>query len=197
MSENYSLVRRPMGCRNMHIAELKSDEGGTVTFGTPVKVDGIENFQYQMVYAVANGYSDDIQDTNMKLTTSCDVSGVLAQYLPAIATLLQGNNTALGGKIVKTTDQQKHYAVLYQVENSDGTDTYRIFYKTKLAVEGETNNTKGENVEFGKMQFNGKAIPLKSGVIYREFNSSENLKADVITNFYTKVLLPDEKIIQD
>lgn len=197
MAENIqSEVKRPMGLRNFHIAILKSDNGTEVTYENPVFVKGIENIQYSMKYAEGKGFSDDVQDTALKLATSCDITATFAQYLPKIASILQGNDITKGGKIVNSVDLQKKCAIMYEVVNSDGTITYKIFYKASLACDGETNNTKGENIDFAKFQLTGTAIPLSEGTLYREFNSSENLKDDLITNFYKKVILPSESILK-
>lgn len=197
MSEQItSNIRRPMGLKNVHIAPLTKDDKDTVTYGSPIFVKGIESFQFSMKYAEGNAFSDDIKDTSIKLPVSCDLTLTFGEYLPEIAAMIQGNDTTLGGKVVKTTDLQKEYALFYEVANSDGSTTYNIFYKVKLACDGETNNTKGENVEFAKFQLTGQALPLRNGVLYRQFNSSEKLKPDTITNFYKNVILPNADIKQ-
>lgn len=189
--------RRPIGIKNIHIALLKEDKGDDSVYETPIALKGIENFQQTAKYAEANGFSDDMQDTVIKILTSYDISATFSQYLPEIANLISGNDLTLGGKVIKTDDVQNEFALLYDVVNSDGTRTYKIFYRTKLSCDGETNNTKSESIDFSKFQFTGKALPLSNGVFYREFNSSEKLEATVISNFYKSVLAPNKKILAE
>lgn len=191
-----SSIRRPYGVKNVHIALLKEENGDATVYDTPVAVKGCENFQHVPQYEESSGYSDNLQDTSLKLIKSFELSATFGEYSTKIASLIAGHDITLGGKIVKSDDMQNEFALMYEVSNSDGTTTYKVFYKTKLSSDGETNNTKGENLEFSKFPLKGKSLPLSNGVIYREFNSSEDLADGVIDEFYKSVLAPNKKILK-
>lgn len=190
--------KRPFGVKNVHFAILKEDTLETTTFDTPVFVKGIENLQYTPHFASGKAYSDDIQDTTISMPTSYELTLTFAEYLPKIANMLQGNQIENGGVLVTTDDMQNSIAILFEVQYSDGSKGYKVFYNCKLSSEGTTHNTKGENIEFGKYQLKGTAIPLSTGHLMREVNSNEEkIKPDVITQFFKKVLSPTEKILTD
>ena len=191
-------VKRAYGFKNLHIAILKKNEEGGIEYDEPVFVKGVENFQYTPQYAEGEAYSDDKQDTVVRMPVAYELSLTLAQYLSKIQKIIEGSSTENGGVTVNTEDSQNAFAVLFEFDYSDGDKGFGIFYNCKLSKESFTHNTKTTNIDFSKHQFKGKAIPVADGTLCRFFSKNEGkLKPDVITNFYKKVLGTKEKILTD
>lgn len=185
-------VKRPEGCRLANVAPM-TITNSELAYGAYKPLLGLEEITATPVYAELQAYSDNQQDTNRKKLIAFDLSIVTRQSDPDLEALLMGQTYAAGRKYASTNDVQAPVAFAYQQTNSDGTYTNFVFYNVTFSRESIANTTTTDSVEFDRVTFVGRAIPLPTGELNLQIESDDAaaVPAD-LTNFFKKVLLPTD-----
>lgn len=184
-------VKRPEGVTNLHIAPHKFGEDGTLTFGTPERLFGVESLSTTNGYAEATAYSDNQMDTNKRKPSYIDITAVLRELATKHEALISGQKFIDGKKVTSSKDSAPSFAVLYEQTNSDSTSTFRILYNVTLQRDGNENTTVADSVTYDTVGITGKAIPLSNGDLDLTMESdSEGVTPQEISNFFKSVMLP-------
>lgn len=188
------IVRRPSGCKNLFLAKLNNDG----TYETPIRVYGLENFQYQPTFAESSAYSDNIQDTNLRKPTAYTLTIQVRQLLSHLKSLIGGKQISEGGGVLtNVNDQAPQFAVLEEQTNSDGSSTLRVFYKASLTIDGHTNQTVGDSITYQSYTLSGSALPdANENIMYEFDNDDEGIDQSLIENFFTTVVQPTDKTVE-
>lgn len=188
------MVKRPEGCRLLHIATQTISEAGVVTYETPIPVLGLENITTTNNYAEGVGFSDNMQDTSKKKPTFIDMAITLREISNSLESKIMGKKYASGRKLTNVSDQAPVVAVLYQQTNSDGSYVNRVIYNCKLSRDETVNTTTKDGIEFNSVTLSGKGIPLPTtGDLDLSIESDDAAaSAEDLANFFKKVILPTD-----
>lgn len=189
-------MARAIGVKNLHYAELLTDEAGKVaTFATPTRIEKLINFGTTNNYSEYSFYSDDIIEEAGEALQSEAISIELG-YLPnKLKAAITGNEYIedKGIYVTRANVQQPAIALLYEIALSDGTSDYRVLYNCKLKLTEQSNATQSDSIESSNVTLEGLAIPLKSIHAFDMQISSGDSSADdtIIKNFFKAVQLPN------
>lgn len=133
--------------KNVHYAAITSENGKSVTYGTPVAIPGAVSLTLDPEGGVEKFYADGIvyyqSTTNNGYSGDCEVARFPDQMLVDI--WQYEKNTE--GVIVENADvEPKEFALLYQIDGDKNNDYYLLYRctGTRPGIGGETN---GENKE--------------------------------------------------
>lgn len=185
------MVKRAEGCLNLHIAPHIIGEDGTITFGTPERLYGLETMSTTNGYAEATAYSDNQMDTNKRKPSYVDIAIVLRELSAEKDAKIGGHKYIKGKKVTSAKDSAPAWAVLYEQTNSDGTSTFRVYYNCTLQRDGTENTTVADSVTYDTVSITGKAIPLSNGDLDLTMESdAAGVTPTDVANFFKQVVLP-------
>lgn len=181
-------VRRPIGCKNVYIAE----KTGLKTYAAPERLVGLEQFQYQNQYNEFTAFSDDMMDTHEDKLKSINLTIQLRELAVALNAKIAGHTTTAGRLTQNVADRQPSFAVLMEETLSDGTSKLHVFYNVTLKREGQSSTTQGENISPSSVTLNGVAKPDEAGNLHHEVDTAEDgIDPTLVSGFFTEVVQPE------
>lgn len=167
---NNIMNSRAIGCRKLHFSKRTKASGGAITYAAPKPIPGLESVDYSFEIKSAVGHSDDTVDTNISKVSSVKVEITLAYISTALKAELEGHKYEKGKVIINKDDTAPEIALLWQETKGDGNATNRILYRGILSVNGMSNKTNGDNIEFDRVQLSGVFVPDENGFVMDEID---------------------------
>lgn len=183
-------MSRIIGCRDLHIAPLISDNGSKPTYGTPVKVPSLINISISDSVEQSKFYSDDTVEQAFSKTSSKEVTIELGYLTNKLESTITGKTVDEKGVLIqKSGDTPQEVAVLFRAPKSKGgAFRYVCLYKGTL-VKGESEYaTQEDSVESSTVTLTGTFVPLAStGALSAIADSDDELTSSAVTAWFTTV----------
>lgn len=183
--------RRAVGCKNLHYAVGTIGEEGILTYDTPKRVVGLQEFSTTNNYSEYTFYSDDQVDESGKSLTSVELALIVKGLDPTIEADFMGKEYDETSGVLTTSvdDQQKVIALMYEITTL-GKSYFRVLYNCKLAKDEMNSTGKTDNVESNDVSLSGMAIPNSKGKVDRIVDAEVAGSTEIVSSFFTKVYEP-------
>lgn len=198
MADKYIEFR---GVKKVYAAEILCDDNesgdghGYVT-GTPFWIAGASNVTAETDSSMDTHFYDNkgviVISAEGNTTITVDASALTEDKYAKITGY---HYNAITDAVVEGKRQDKYFALLYQYEDTDGEEHYKVFYKGKFAIPSATHATMNNSTDA-----NGQTLTFTAVNTTHEFvnESNEGVKAMTVaegkadvSNFFTTVLTPD------
>lgn len=198
MADKYIEFR---GVKKVYAAEVLCDDNesgvghGYVT-GTPFWIAGASNVTAETDSSMDTHFYDNkgviVISAEGNTTVTIDASALTEEKYAKITGY---HYNAITDAVVEGKRQDKYFALLYQYEDTDGEEHYKVFYKGKFAIPSATHATKNNSTDA-----NGQTLTFTAVNTTHEFVNENNEGVKVMTvlegkadmsNFFTTVLTPD------
>ncbi|MFT8349468.1 major tail protein [Clostridium saccharoperbutylacetonicum] len=175
------------GCRNIHVAKRKIDG----TYEVPIGVRGLAEIKTTDTFMEGTSIGDMRKMISKKKKSGIDIA-ITANELPAeVESLLMGKKYVNGELVSNVDDNQSEVALLWEEVWSDGSSTYNIIYRTKLARESREGKGNSDKLDFQTISINGSALALPNGDFDMNLDpSATGVDANKVTNFFAAVQMP-------
>lgn len=184
-------MARIIGCRDLHIAQLKTDPtSGKPTYMTPVRVPSLISISISDSVEQSKFYSDDSVEQSFSKTASKEVDIELGYLTNELEALITGKTLDEKGVLIqKGDDAPKELAILFRAPKSkDGAFRYMCLYKGTLARTESEYNTQEDAVESATVSLTGTFIQLLStGQMAATADSDDEKTAEAVTAWFTTV----------
>lgn len=198
MADKYIEFR---GVKKVYAAEVLCDDNesgdghGYVT-DTPFWIAGASNVTAETDSSMDTHSYDNkgviVISTEGNTTVTIDASALTEDKYAKITGY---HYNAITDAVVEGKRQDKYFALLYQYEDTDGEEHYKVFYKGKFAIPSATHATMNNSTDA-----NGQTLTFTAVNTTHEFVNENNEGVKVMTvlegksdlsNFFTTVLTPD------
>ena len=191
------------GVKNIYAAEILCDDNdssaghGYVT-DTPFKVAGAANVSVEVDNSSDTHYYDNegviVTTAEGATTATMETSGLDNVVYAKITGYLYNQYT---GAVIEAKRSVRYFAVLYQYEDTDGNEWYRVLYKVMFQIPSSNHVTMNNSTDANGQTVVASAIRTthkfanagNEGVKTMAFNGSEGKV--VTTGFFTNVITPD------
>ena len=153
-------MSRIIGCRNLHIAKLLTDNAEGATWDTPVKVPSLVNLSISDTVEQSKFYSDDIVEQAFSKTSGKEVTIELGYMTNELEALVTGKEYRDGVLVQKGDDTPPELAIMFQAPKSKGGFRYMCLFKGSLARTESEYATQEDSVESATVTLTGTFIPL-------------------------------------
>lgn len=153
-------MSRIIGCRNLHIAKLKTDNADGATWETPIKVPSLVNMSISDTVEQSKFYSDDTVEQAFSKTSGKEVTIELGYMTNELEALVTGKTYKDGVLIQKGDDAPPELAIMFQAPKSKGGFRYMCLFKGSLARTESEYATQEDSVESATVTLTGTFIPL-------------------------------------
>lgn len=180
-----------IGISNLHVAAMLTDvAGGAATYDTPLDMGKVLiQVQIQPSNNTAQLYAD-----NQSIDSANSLAEVQLTFETAALPLeyqayLLGHAVTNGVMTVGKDDVAPYIAVMFQSDKRNGKRRFVKFYKVQFQEPDETENTKGENIEYNTPTMTATAIYRLSDGKLKDVADEEAPDFDptTATNWYTTV----------
>ncbi|MBQ8697429.1 MAG: phage tail protein [Schwartzia sp.] len=180
-----------IGISNLHVAAMLTDvAGGAATYDTPLDMGKVLiQVQIQPSNNTAQLYAD-----NQSIDSANSLAEVQLTFETAALPLeyqayLLGHTVTNGVMTVGKDDNAPFVAVMFQSDKRNGKRRFVKFYKVQFQEPDETENTKGENIEYNTPTMTATAIYRLSDGKLKDVADEEapDFSADTATSWYTTV----------
>lgn len=185
MSEE--VFKQVEGCRNIHVAKRNTDG----SYVAPVKVRGLAEIKTNDNFMEGVSIGDMRKMISKKKKSGIDIA-ITANELPAeVEALLMGKSYSNGELVSNVDDNQNEVALLWEEVWSDGSSTYNVIYRTKLARESREGKGNSDKLDFQTISIVGSALALPNGDFDMNLDpSATGVDATKVANFFTAVQMP-------
>lgn len=153
---------RIIGCRNLHIAEVKTDTDTGSTWGDPVRVKSLISISETDNKDNVTFYSDDSVEDVIPTFSSKEITIELGYLTPELEAMITGNEYKNGLLTQSATATAKNFAVLFESPLSKGGYRKTCYYKGVLSRDESSYQTKGDSIESSNVTLKGVFMPLQS-----------------------------------
>ena len=180
-----------IGISNLHVAAMLTDvSGGAATYDTPLDMGKVLiQVQIQPSNNQAQLYAD-----NQSIDSANSLAEVQLTFETAALPLeyqayLLGHTVTNGVMTVGKDDVAPYVAVMFQSDKRNGKRRFVKFYKVQFQEPDETENTKGENIEYNTPTMTATAIYRLSDGKLKDVADEEapDFAPDTATSWYTAV----------
>lgn len=180
-----------IGISNLHVAAMLTDvAGGAATYDTPLDMGKVLiQVQIQPSNNTAQLYAD-----NQSIDSANSLAEVQLTFETAALPLeyqayLLGHTVTNGVMTVGKDDVAPYVAVMFQSDKRNGKRRFVKFYKVQFQEPDETENTKGENIEYNTPTMTATAIYRLSDGKLKDVADEEapDFSETTATNWYTTV----------
>ena len=180
-----------IGISNLHVAAMLTDvAGGAATYDTPLDMGKVLiQVQIQPSNNTAQLYAD-----NQSIDSANSLAEVQLTFETAALPLeyqayLLGHTVTNGVMTVGKDDVAPYVAVMFQSDKRNGKRRFVKFYKVQFQEPDETENTKGENIEYNTPTMTATAIYRLSDGKLKDVADEEDpdFVDTTATNWYTTV----------
>lgn len=183
------MSRRAIGCKNLYYSVGTVAPDGTITYGTPKRIVGLQELSTTNNYAEYQFYSDNKADESGKNLVSVDISAVIKGLDPEIEAELMGKNYEDGVLTTNVNDKQAVVALMYEITTL-GPSYFRVLYNCKLAKDELSSTGESDSVESDDVTLSGSAIANEEGDVERLIDAAIPSTASKISTFFNKVYKP-------
>lgn len=156
-----------IGLRNFLFGILTEQEDGTATYGVAQKPAKAISCKVDITNNDASLFADDVlAESDTSFQSGTVTLGIDDENDAMLATLL-GHTITESGEMERNADDTAPYVGLGRVITKmvGGVYKYKVEFlrKVKFSEPSQENNTKGENLEFGTSEIEGKVATLANG----------------------------------
>lgn len=169
-----------IGVSDLHVAEVLTDEEGTITYDEPVRLAKLINIGITKTVAEADLYADDALDEYVAEMTGQEISINSKDISNEHEALLLGKELdANGGVVDGSDDAAPYFAVMFRSRRSDGKYQYRVLYKVRFRPFDETFDTKSDSITFQTPTITGRGMQRNADGLfgYKVDETDENQAA--------------------
>lgn len=177
-----------IGLKNLHIAELKTDElGGAATYGDCISIPEIISINIQPQKDEASLYADNQSVETATTTQQFKLEIELANLPLEYKAFLLGHSFTGGVMTVGKDDVAPYVGISFETNKSNGKKRLMKFLKVKFSEPDENPQTKGENIEFNTPTISGTAIfRMSDSLCYKAADEeADGFDADTVTDWFT------------
>lgn len=159
-----------IGIQNLHVAELLTDvSDDSTTYDTPLDLGAILiSVQIQPQTNEAQLYADNQSIESATVTSEYTLTFDTAALPVEYKAYLLGHTVSAGVMTASKDDTAPYFGIAFQCDKANGTTRFVKFLKVKFSEPDETNNTKGENIEYTTSTMTATAIyRLSDGAVYK------------------------------
>ena len=183
---------RIIGCRNLHIAEVKTDTDTETTWGDPVKVKSLISISETDNKDNVTFYSDDSVEDVIPTFSSKEVSIELGYLTPELEAMITGNEYKNGLLTQSATATSKNFAIMFEAPMSKGGYRKICYYKGVLSREEASYQTKGDSIESSNVTLKGVFMPLqRNGLTKISADSNDSAltatEQEIVKKWFEKV----------
>lgn len=187
-------MSRIIGCRDLHIAMLVTDNvGEVVSYEAPVRVPALVNVSVSDTVEQSKFYSDDTMEQSFSKTAGKEVTIELGHITNELEAKITGKtfDAATGLMTQKGDDTPKELALLFRAPKSKGGFRYMALYKGTLSRTESEYSTQEDSVESATVSLVGTFIPLQANVLMSATaDSDDTATATIIADWFTSVHVP-------
>lgn len=183
-------MSRIIGCQQLHIAEVKTDNVSGATFGTPTPVPAVIGIDITDNSENVTFYSDDVVEQVIPAFSGKEVTIELGYLSHEIESLISGNTYENGVFIQNANATAKEFALLFRAPLSKGGFQYVTLYKGVLSRTESAYKTKEDSIEGQTVTLNGVFMPLTyNGNVAMKANSTDEASAQTVAKWFEEVQL--------
>ena len=179
-----------VGLSDLHAAILKTDEKGTLAYGTPFKIAPAVSASITPESADDSFYADDIALISNRTISAITVELETADIKDEVVSKLLGNEIDENGVVRDNINTvAPEVALMFRSLKSNGKYKYVVLYRGAFAQSSDSYQTKEESATFQTTPLTGSFLPtIYNGDWRASINEdSELATAEVIENWFTKV----------
>lgn len=175
------------GCRNIHVAKRNSDGA----YAVPVSVRGLAEIKTTDTFMEGTSIGDMRKMISKKKKSGIDIAITANELLADVEALLMGKSYSNGELVSNVNDNQNEVALLWEEVWSDGSSTYNVIYRAKLARESREGKGNSDKLDFQTISIVGSALALPNGDFDMNLDPSvTGVDATKVANFFTAVQMP-------
>lgn len=186
-----------VGLEKLYVAKILKDDETGVEFDTPRYLPGIKEITINPSVNQESFYAENIEWLNDSTLENIEVGVNITDLIDEDESFLLGHKLAEEGGVIKSADDvAPDVAILLKANKGKGEYRYQVLYKGNFGIGEAGYKGKEGTTEFGTKHLTAKFAPLRSNKRwqYKVDSDSPNAPIDLDTSFFSKVIMPVERI---
>lgn len=177
---------------------LKDDTGEFPEYDAPIVMGTAVSIKPSANYETSPDYGDSRVQDQFTAFGGAEVELESNGYTHKVLTTITGGKLVKGGALRSGDDVAQDGAFAYRRKKSNGKYRFTVFYKGQFALDSdETSTLEGSKVSFTHPSWKGSFVDVPGlGYMYSVDEDDEDVDADMIKNWFTKVANPLETITE-
>ena len=176
-----------VGLKNIYVAEIESEEGNVITYGTPKKIAHAITANITPNVEQAVLYGDDRAVESEEALADIDVEITVTDLTIEDYAFLLGAEVDVNNGVTDSIDNIAPYVALgFEVPLSKGGKRMYWYYKGKFSIPSSEHNTKQGSIEYQTPTVTAKFMPREDGKWRYRVDANET-NTTLITEWFSEV----------